>query len=107
MPEAEWLAGQIAAGMAHAGRLGQFVKGVENLIADAVGGIGVLKLNRVVVPNFVQFNASSQAIRKPLVACLCGTPRSFASFAHTLDRREFPRPGRVDRGRFEFSFALH
>ncbi len=78
MPEAEWLAGQIAAGMAHAGRLGQFVKGVENLIADAVGGIGVLKLNRVVVPNFVQFNAGGRsdqetARRLPLrnAALLC------------------------------------
>lgn len=61
MPKTQRLCGQIAAEMSHAGRLGKFAKGGENLIADAVSRIGVLKLNRVILSNLVQFHAGGRS----------------------------------------------
>jgi hypothetical protein len=48
---------------------------------------------------------AAEAIKKSLIVYLCAAPHFFASSGP--DRREFPRPGQADRGRFEFSFALH
>jgi len=62
-PETERLARQVAAEMTHARCSSQFAQGIEKFIADAIGCIRVLKVNRDVTPNFLQVERAAGAMR--------------------------------------------
>jgi hypothetical protein len=57
-PEAKRLARKIAAEMADAWCSGQFAQGLEDFIADAICGLQVLKINRLITPNLFHVKTS-------------------------------------------------